>query len=92
MWLITGLVVGALIISLIWWLNNKSFCLKWYEWLLVAVGLLLLLFTFQNFFGSFGEQEPEAAWKFLLVTGLPSLILLGIATVLSVMRLRKNEK
>lgn len=42
-------------------------------------GLLLLLFTIQNFFGSFAELEPTAAWMFWLVTGLPAIILLGVA-------------
>jgi len=79
MWFIIGLVVGAVLLALVVWLRSRDIKVTWYEWLIGVVGLLLLLFTIQNFAGSFIELEPTAAWMFLLVTGLPALILLAVA-------------
>jgi uncharacterized membrane protein len=86
MWLIIGLIVGAAILGLSVWLRNKGINLTWYEWLIGAIGLVLLLFTIQNFFGSQAELEPNAAYMFLLVTGLPALILLAVAWQLAARR------
>jgi len=76
--LITGAVLGAALLGLSLWMRSRNISLKWYEWLIGIVGILLLLFTVQNFIGSFGEMQATAAWMFLLVTGLPSLILIAI--------------
>ena len=89
MWTIIGVIVGVAFAALIWFLNKNKFSLKWYEWLIGAAGLLLLLWTIQNFVGSFAEWEPRAAWAFLLVVGLPSLILLALAGSLAFRRFRK---
>lgn len=86
MWLLVGLILGAIIFGLVNLMRNKNFSLTWYEWLIGAIGLLLLLFTFQNFFGSFIENQPDAAWMFLLVTGLPGLVLLIVTWQLAVRR------
>ena len=90
MWLIIGLIFGALIWFLITLQQNKKFVITWYEWVLGIVGLALLFFTIQNFFGSFQELEPKAAWLFLLVTGLPSVVLLAIPCLLATRRLKSN--
>jgi len=79
MWLIIGLILGAVLLGLVLWLRGRDIKVTWYEWLIGVIGLLLLLFTIQNFAGSFIELEPTAAWMFLLVTGLPALILLALA-------------
>jgi hypothetical protein len=79
LWLILGLIVGAGILAVALWSNNRGVSIKWYDWVIGVIGLLLLLFTIQNYFGSNAELEPTAANLFLLVTGLPSLILLVIA-------------
>jgi uncharacterized membrane protein len=86
MWLIIGLIVGAAVLGLTMWLKGKGLSLSWYEWLIGAVGLILILFTIQNFFGSQAEVEPNAAMMFLLVTGLPGLILLAVAWQLAARR------
>jgi uncharacterized membrane protein len=82
MWLIIGLVIGAGLLALVLWLHSRKIAVTWYEWLVGAIGLLLLFFTIQNFTTSFAEHEPTAAWRFLLVLGLPSVILLAIACLL----------
>ena len=79
MWLIIGLVAGAAVLGLIIWMRSKDITVKWYEWLIGAIGLVLLLFTIQNFAGSLAELESMAANMFLLVTGLPAFILLAVA-------------
>ncbi|MCL2474686.1 MAG: dehalogenase [Chloroflexi bacterium] len=90
MWLIIGIIVGCALAALLWFLNKNNFSLKWYEWVIGAVGLLLLLWTIQNFVGSFAEWEPRAAWAFMLVVGLPALILLTLAGVLAFRRFNKS--
>jgi len=89
MWLVIGLIVGALILGLAMWLRSRSMSMTWYEWLIGIIGLALLLFTVQNYFGSQAELEPKAATMFLLVTGLPALILLAVTWQL-VIRHRKT--
>jgi uncharacterized membrane protein YeaQ/YmgE (transglycosylase-associated protein family) len=78
MWLVIGLVIGALLIWLVSVMKGKGISMKWYEWIIGLIGLALLLFTVQNFFGSKAELEPTAANMFLLITGLPALILLAV--------------
>jgi hypothetical protein len=88
MWLIIGLVAGAAILGLVVWMRGKDIAIKWYEGLIGALGLVLLLFTIQNFAGSQAELESTAANMFLLVTGLPALILLAVAWQLIARRQR----
>jgi uncharacterized membrane protein YeaQ/YmgE (transglycosylase-associated protein family) len=83
MWLVIGLIVGAGLLWLVSWMKSKNMAFKWYEWLLGVIGLAMLLFTIQNFFGSQAELEPKAASMFLLVTGLPAVILLVLTGVLA---------
>ncbi|MEQ4487266.1 MAG: dehalogenase [Dehalococcoides mccartyi] len=89
MWFTIGILVGALIPGLIWLMKRHNFSLTWYEWLIGAVGLLMLLFTIQNYFGSLAEVEPKAANMFLLVIGLPGIILLALSWQLAARRAKK---
>ena len=88
MWLIIGLVVGAALLWLELTVRNKGWAVTWYDRLIGALGLVLLMFTVQNFFGSLAELEPTAANLFLLVTGLPALILLAVSWQLIARRQR----
>jgi hypothetical protein len=88
MWLIIGIVAGGAVLGLILWLRSTKVSVKWYEWLIGAAGLALALFTIQNFAGSMAELEITAAKMFLLVTGLPALILLAVAWQLIARRQR----
>lgn len=89
MWFIVALALGAGLVALGWWFNSKGIKTTWYEWVIGVAGLLLVLFTLQNYFGSVAEVENEAANLFLLVLGLPALILLAISWQLVV---RTNNK
>ncbi|MEQ4489086.1 MAG: dehalogenase [Dehalococcoides mccartyi] len=89
MWFIIGLIVGGLILGLLWLMNRNNFSLKWYEWLISILGVALLLFTIQNFFGSLVELENQAAAMFWLITGLPGFILLAVTWQLVARRMKK---
>ncbi len=88
MWLIIGLLAGAAVLALVMWMRNSNIALKWYDWVIGIIGLLLLLFTIQNYLGSQVELEPAAANLFLLVTGLPAIILLAVSWQLIARRQR----
>ncbi len=88
MWLIIGLIAGAAVLGLVIWMRSRNIAIKWYEGLIGALGLVALLFTIQNFAGSLAELESTAANMFLLVTGLPALILLAVAWQLIARRQR----
>ena len=79
MWFIIALVIGAGLLALVLWLRSRKIVVKWYEWLIGALGLLLLLFMIQNIAGSIAEMEITAAWQFLWLIGLPAIILLALA-------------
>ncbi|ACZ61276.1 hypothetical protein [Dehalococcoides mccartyi] len=89
MWMIIGILVGLAIWGVVQFAKNKGLNLTWYDWVIGLLGLGLLLFTFQNFIGAFAEAEDKAAYLFLLVTGLPSLILLAVAWQLAIRRAKK---
>ncbi len=88
MWLIIGLIAGAAVLGLVLWMQSKNVAVKWYEWLVGALGLMLLLFTIQNYAGSLAELESTAANMFLLVSGLPAIILLAVSWQLVARRQR----
>ena len=79
MWLVIGLILGALILGLVVWMRSQKFSLTWYEWLIGAVGTILLLLTIQNVAGSYAEVESTAAMMFLLFMGIPSIVLIAVA-------------
>ena len=89
MWLIIALIIGAGLMALVLWLRSRRILVTWYEWLIGALGLLLLLFTIQNFIASFAEHEATAAWTFLWMLGVPAILLLAIACLLPWWRHRK---
>ena len=81
-----GLIFAATITALVFLVIKQGTSVRWYEWLIGAFGIALLIFTIQNFLSSFAENEPSAAWLFWLVLGLPSLILLAIPAILATRR------
>jgi hypothetical protein len=84
MWFVFALVLGGLIGALVLWLRSRSIRVAWYEWLIGAVGLLMVLFGAQNFIGSQHEIDAgSAASMYLLVAALPGLILMVVAWLLA---------
>lgn len=87
---IIAVALGAIIVAAMFLAANRGIKIAWYEWLIGIVGLFLLLFTIQNYFGSLSEFEPEAAQAVLLVTGIPSILLLAVAISLGWRRNRSK--
>jgi TRAP-type uncharacterized transport system fused permease subunit len=92
MWLFIGLLTGIVLLLLAFWSRSKKVGIAWYEWLLAILGLALLLFTFQNYRASVAEFEPTAPGMFLLVFGLPGLVLLVISIFLPGWRYYRNRR
>jgi hypothetical protein len=82
MWFIIGLILGAALLAMVLFLRTRNLAIRWYEWLIGSVGLLMLLITILNFTGSLAEHETFAAWTFLWLSGVPSIILIGISLFL----------
>ena len=82
MWFVAALILGGLVGALALWMRSKDMKMAWYTWLIGIVGLFLLLFTIQNYVGSVTEFENSAATMFLLVMGIPSIVLIAVAALL----------
>jgi hypothetical protein len=89
MWLLIGLVIGAGVATLILWLRSRKIILKWYEWLIGAVGIGILFYMIRNVNGSLADNEARAAVTFLWLFGAPAIVLLAIAWLLPWRRHRK---
>jgi hypothetical protein len=70
-WFVYGVIVGALGMRLA--LLPKS--IGWPLWVLGAITLLLGALTAQHVSASLKEREPRAAWRGLLLMGIPTLVL-----------------
>ena len=81
MWFIVALIVGVLVGALVLWLRSRDIKVAWYEWLIGILGLLLLLFGIQNYFGSLAEFDGTAN-LYLLVVVLPGIILGAVVAAL----------
>jgi len=89
MWFGIGLITGIILLLLIFWIRSRNITVRWYEWLIATIGYILLLFALQNFIASSAEFEPVAPGMFLLIFGLPGLILLLLALTLVCWRRHK---
>ena len=87
-WSLISFALGIGITLLVQSIRRNDIVVRWYEWLIGVIGLLLLLFTIQNFYTAFGEFSAKAGWIFLATTGVLSLILLAVAFQLPNMRNR----
>ena len=70
-----GILIGVASAASYFSLKAKGISLKWYEWPLAIIVVLLLVFTVQNFFGSLAEMEVRAAGLLLVFMGVPTVIL-----------------
>ena len=86
MWFIAALVIGAAVTTLVFWLRSRDIKVAWYEWLIGAIGLLLLVFAIQNFVGAGLEAESDAATKYLGIVGVPALVLMAVSVSLVLRR------
>jgi hypothetical protein len=92
MWVFIGLIGALVFLALAWWFRRHNTSLTWYEWLIGALGVVLLFFTMQNYFASVAELEPFAPGMFLLVFGIPALVLILIALLLPLWRYFRSAR
>lgn len=91
LWLILGLIIGVGGFWLVSWTRSKGISLRWYEWLLAVLAVLLALLAVQLFAGSMAELESRAAWLLLLIVGVPAVILGVLAALLPSLRQRGSQ-
>jgi hypothetical protein len=89
LWLFLGVMIG---LGFSWIVFKSEVQLKWYEWVLAFLGIVLVLFAAQNIQASSIELEPSAGTKLFLVVGLPGLILVSLAYLLPMMRTRNQAE
>ena len=92
MWFLIGFVLAILIFTLMLLIRRHSLIVRWYEWLITSTGIVMLLFTIQNVKGALGTNWETTPWKFLLVFGIPAVILLVIAVLLPWLRYRRTRR
>lgn len=79
MWLIIGILVGALGVYVWQKLTRECRKLAWYCWALILVGLADLLVTVESVSGSVVEGEPTAAVRFAMIGGIILILAWGFA-------------
>jgi len=84
-----GIIFTVAIAFLVFWIIKQGISVRWWEWLMGAMGVVLLVFTIQNFMGLMGENESLPAWMFWLYIGLPGLIFVAIPAILVFIRAKK---
>jgi len=92
MWLVIGLILGIVLVALVFWLRSRKIRVAWYEWLLGVLGLLSMVFSLQNYQASVAAFESTAPGMFLLVFGLPGLILVLLAVALALWRYSRSTR
>ena len=79
---IIGLAAGLVLVALVLWLRGQKITVKWYNWPIGLVGLVLAALGLQGTTASFNEGLPHVARMYLFLVGLPGLILLATALLL----------
>jgi uncharacterized membrane protein len=83
-----GLLLGAALLALGMFLRSRGIRPSWYEWLIATLGFMLLVFALQNYRAARADFEPVSPGVFLLIFGLPGLILMLLAAFLIWMRMK----
>lgn len=91
LWLILGLLVGAAVVLAVRAAQRSHVQVRWYEWLLGALGVVGLLLTIEASVGSFAENEARAGWMAVATLGIPSVVLLAIGLALPWRRTRAAD-
>ncbi|BAZ96833.1 MAG: dehalogenase [Dehalococcoides mccartyi] len=89
-WYLALFLLGGSMVLLLGWLNNKKINLKWYEWAIGIIALLLMMFTLQNIVAAYQEGVPGAMGLFALILGIPALILFLVDWQLVQRRVKKE--
>ncbi len=73
MWLIIGTVLGLGLAYLVSGLRSGKLTVRWYQWILGAIAVVLLLLAIQNYFALQDELEPKLSNFALVAFGLPGV-------------------
>lgn len=73
---VVGFLSGLAVWAACSYLKGKQVQVKWYHWLMAAIGLLLILLNIEVIAGSLAEGETRAAWMSLIYLGLPALVII----------------
>ena len=82
MYLVVGLLIGLAFGVFAVWSHNKGIKTKWFDWVLLVVGALLLIFAAQNFVAGFEESVAKFSWLVLATIALPGIICLVVPCLL----------
>ena len=85
-WSLFTVVLVAAVAFLVFYAIRSKLSVRWWEWVLATIGLLLFVFMLQNFSGAFVEGETKAAWTFLWTLGIPALILIILPFIMVAIR------
>ncbi|MDD5122824.1 MAG: dehalogenase [Dehalococcoidales bacterium] len=90
---LAGMLAGIALLGLVIYIRYKNIDIRWYEWLLGALGIGLLLFTLQNMDAALKEHWEGTHLTFLLVFGAPALVLIALSATLPFLRslIRKKQ-
>jgi hypothetical protein len=88
---VVGFVLGILLLALVVFLMAKKIALRWYEWLLGALGAVLALWAVNDYFASVSEHNEFAGLMLLWMIGVPALLLVALAVSLPWLRLRPRQ-
>lgn len=88
---IFGMIAGAALMGLVFWLVQKEIAVKWYEWLIGAIGFMTAVWAVHDFFASIAEHNEAAGRTLLWILGIPALILLSLAVFLPWRRIGKSK-
>ncbi|MCL2475163.1 MAG: dehalogenase [Chloroflexi bacterium] len=88
LWTLFTIILVVAVTLLVVYTIVKKISVRWWEWLIGGIGLVLLVFALQNFVGALAESENHAAWTFLLTLGIPAIILIALPTVVVMNRNR----
>jgi hypothetical protein len=73
-----GFVLGGGAMYLWTYLKEKAVTLKWFEWILIVLGFITVIFLGQTFIASVDEGEIQAAWMSVLFMGLPLIVFIVV--------------
>jgi hypothetical protein len=78
LWMFITLLIGIGGTSLWFWARNNNKVIRWWDWLIGLFGVFLLMMTLQNITAAGFEEVTATIPWFLLLFGLPGLILLAV--------------
>ncbi len=91
LWFIGTLIIGGAIVWLVLWLRKRRIAVRWWEWLIGAVGLLAIVLAIQHLQGSMAEGYPQAGWMGALAMAIPGLVMLLLVNQLVMRRYRGSK-